>query len=109
VIPSDIRQQLIRAYLALDEQGQKLLLVNIGHWLTVVGRDTYDAKGDVEDGPRLRAVNEALHKIVGQLRQMISADDRRYPDTVFANIVIDQFELLRLDPAKLFEFFEAKN
>jgi len=34
---------------------------------------------------------------------MISASDRRYPDTVFANIIMDQFELMRLDPAKLFE------
>ena len=100
---SEIREQFANAYLALDKRGRELLLVKTSHWLTIVGRDTYDTKGDVVDGPRLRAVNEALHKISGQLRQMISASDRRYPDTVFANIIMDQFELMRLDPAKLFE------
>src|SRR5271154_5733446 len=101
---NDIRQRISSRYLALDRQEQILLLAKLANRLTIVARDTYDLQGGVANAVRLRAVNEAQHRILAQLLQVLTGDARRYPDDVFANILVDQFSNLSLDPDDLFKF-----
>ena len=101
---NDIRQRISSRYLALDRQGQILLLAKLANRLTIVARDTYDLQGGVADEVRLKAVNEAQHRILSQLLRLLTDDARRYPDDVFANILVDQFNNLSLDPDDLFKF-----
>ncbi len=53
------------------------------------------------DGARLRAFNEAQNRIQAQLLRLLTASTQRYPDDVFANILVDQFQALRVDPEDL--------
>jgi hypothetical protein len=100
----DIRQRISSGYLALDRQKQILLLAKLANRLTIVARDTYDLQGGVADAVRLKAVNEAQHRILSQLVRLLTDDARRYPDDVFANILVDQFNNLSLDPDDLVKF-----
>ena len=95
---SEVRQQIAVQYAALDSRSQVLLLVKLADWLTLMARDTYDQHGGVTNSTRLRCFNEAQNRILAQLVRLLTADDRRYPDDVFANILVDQFEALNLDP-----------
>jgi hypothetical protein len=95
---SDLRQRIAAQYAALDSRSQALLLVKLADWLTLMARDTYDQHGGVANSTRLRFFNEAQNRILAQLVLLLTADDRRYPDDVFANILVDQFQSLNLDP-----------
>jgi len=101
---NDIRQRISSLYLALNRQQQVLMLAKLADRLTIVARDTYDLQGGVADAVRLRAVNEAQHRISAQLLRLLTDDARRYPDDVFANILVDQFNNLSLDPNDLSKF-----
>jgi len=87
-------------------QDQIELLARLAHRLTVMARETYGDDGVAADGKSLRAFNEAQHRILGQLLKLVTADERRYPDEVFANILVDQFAMLQIDPGKIFQFFD---
>ena len=101
---NDIRQRLSSLYLALDRQEQILMLAKLADRLTLLARDTYDLQGGVVDAVRLRAFNEAQHRILAQLLRLLTVDEHRYPDDVFANIFVDQFNILRLNPDNFFKF-----
>jgi hypothetical protein len=98
-----IRDQLAARYEALDLHHQQVFLAKLGEWLTLVGRGYYDTEDGVSE---LRAVNEAMHRVLGQLQRMLDSNKHRYPDDVFANVLVDQFQALKLDPATIFRFFE---
>ena|SRR5277367_1764715 len=99
---SDIRDEIAARYAALAVRSQTLLLAKLGARLTLLARgETYDQHGGVADSARLRAFNEAQHRILGQLVRLLTADERRYPDDVFANVLVDQFEILQLDLAEI--------
>jgi hypothetical protein len=95
---SEVRQRIAAQYAALDSRSQVLLLVKLADRLTLMARDTYDQRSGVANGAKLRSFNEAQNRILAQLVRLLTADDRRYPDDVFANILVDQFETLNLDP-----------
>ena len=97
VATDDTRKRIAADYAALHRPGQVLLLVKLADWLSLMARDTYDAQGGVADGVRLRAFNEAQNRILAQLVRLLTTDDRRYPDEVFADILVDQFQVLELD------------
>jgi hypothetical protein len=101
---NDIRQRISSRYLALDRKDQILMLAKLADRLTLVARDTYDLEGGVADNVRLRAFNESQHRILAQLLRLLIADEHRYPDKVFANILLDQFDILRLNPDDLLKF-----
>ena len=42
-----------------------------------------------------------MHRVLGQLWRLANDDERRYPDDVFANIIVDQYKILALDPERL--------
>jgi hypothetical protein len=95
---NDARELVVARYVAMDTQAQRVFLVKLACQLTLVGRDTYDTFGAVNDPVRLRAVNEAQHRVLSQLLKLLTGDERRYPDEVFANIVVDQLQASKLDP-----------
>jgi hypothetical protein len=102
---SDIRHEMVVRYASLDDRGQILLLAKLADRLTLMARDTYDEVGGVRDNVRLRAFNEAQNRILAQLLRLLVADERRYPDDVFGNILMDQIQILKLDPGDIFGMF----
>jgi hypothetical protein len=106
---NDIRKQTFTQYTSLDSRQQIVLLTKLADWLTFMARDTYSSRGGVEDSERLRNFNEALNRILAQLRRLVSDDRRRYPDDVFANILVDQFDILKFDPEIIMNFAGGEN
>jgi hypothetical protein len=102
----DIRSQIVARFAALDEPSQILVLAKIANRLTLVGRETYKLREGVEDSTRLRLVNEAMGRIVEQQLHLLSKDKDRYPDDVFANILVDQFSALKLDKKSIQMFIQ---
>jgi hypothetical protein len=82
----------------MSAEDQSLCLARLAHRLTIDARDTYDRQGGVADTARLRRFNEAEHHILGQLLKLLAGDQRRYPDDVFANMLVDHLEALRIAP-----------
>ena len=73
-------------------------------------RGTYVAGGyGVHDGPTLREVNEGAHRIFDQLRLMLMSSDQRYPDDVFASILVNKFRAAKLNPETILKFFDRRN
>lgn len=103
----DITDEFSVRYARLDVESQIQFLVKLANWLTLVGRDTYDLEGGVADATKLKSVNEAMHRILGQLYRLVTSDERRYPDDVFANILNEQRRILDLNPSKLIEFLTS--
>lgn len=103
---SDVRDQIASGYAALKDGDQIALLAKLADRLTLMARDTYDRQGGVADAARLRAFNEAQHRILAQLGRLLTADAQRYPDDVFANVLADQFGILRLDPAEILKMLD---
>jgi hypothetical protein len=96
----DIREYFVTTYSGLSEQAQATTLTRLLFHFTLLGRDTYVAgTDDVNDAAALRKCNEAQHRIASQLLHLLQSDARRYPDDVFAHIVIDQFESLGASPS----------
>jgi hypothetical protein len=101
---NDLRQRLAVRYAASDREAQALFLAKLADRLTLLARGTYDDRYGVADPARLRAFNEAQNRILAQLLRILSTDEHRYPDDVLANILVDQFEVLKLDPKSILEF-----
>ena len=102
----DLRSRMITDYAAADKPGKVLLLARLADWPTLMARGTYDSEGGVADPARLRAFNEAQNRILAQLVRLLTGDHRRYPDDVFANVLVDQFEALQLDAADVAKLVE---
>jgi hypothetical protein len=100
--PTETRKQIAARYAALGREHQAIFLARLGDRLSLMARETY-AQGDgASDGTRLRAFNEAQNRILGQLVRLPTSGPARYPDDVFANILMDQFQTLKIDPAQIF-------
>jgi hypothetical protein len=94
---NDSRERFCSRYVALEVGGQIVYLAKLADRLTLLARDTYDRAADVVDARRLRIFNEAQNRILGQLVRLLTADDNRYPNEVFANVLADQFQMLGLN------------
>jgi hypothetical protein len=88
----------------MDVRHQLIFLARLAHRLTLVGRATYDDRGGVADSESLRTINEAQHRISAQQLKMLMEDKRRYPDDVFANILVDYRQALKLHPEDVFQW-----
>jgi hypothetical protein len=104
VATDDAGNRIAADYVASDRQSQVMPLAKLADWLSLMARDTYDREGGVADSARLRAASEAQNRILAQLVRLLTADDRRYPSDVFANILVDQFRTLGLDAAGINRF-----
>lgn len=104
----DVRRTLTSRYADLDLSTQQLFLAKAGYWLSLSARETFRPGTDaVDNAPLLRAFSEAHHRIFDQLIGMMAGSDQRYPDDVFANILVDNVVNVRLDPAKLLTLLSA--
>jgi hypothetical protein len=103
-VMDDIRQDVSARYAAMDIRRQLIFLAKLAHRLTLVGRETYDGHGGVADSEKLRSINEAQHRISGQQLKMLTDDPRRYPDDVFANILVDCLQALKLNPENVLQW-----
>jgi len=95
------------AFLATPPDRQARVLSLFAHNLTVCSRSAY--LPEVGDGParrRLRAFNELLHTVTGQLMHMVSGDLSRYPDDIFMDILLEtaQKERCERDLVQAFEW-----
>ena len=97
----ETRSRIAAEFATLDERSEMLCLVKLADWLTLMARGTYDQAGGVADSVRLRAFNEAQNRIQAQLVRLLTTDERRYPDDVFASILVDQLQALDLDVAEI--------
>lgn len=95
IASDEIRRAISTDYAALDVSKQATVLAVLGDRLSLLARDTYNQSGGVADSDRLRKFNEAENRILAQLARILSRKTQRYPDDIFANIVIDQ--LIGLD------------
>ena len=95
---SGVKQQISSTYIGMNCQDQILLLVRIVDWFSLAARDTYEPGCNVSDPVRLRAFNEAINRVATQLLRLVANDKKRYPDDVFSGILINQFEMLGLNP-----------
>jgi hypothetical protein len=96
---NDVRRRIADHYAVLNNQQQTVLLARLADRLTLVGRSTYG----MTDNIKLRAVNEAQNRILAQLLRLLMGNESRYPDDIFANILVDQFEILELDPETIID------
>jgi hypothetical protein len=103
----EVRHALARRYVEADPRAKELFLAKVGYWLSFNARDTFGAGHVVDDPDRLRAFSEAGHRIFEQLRKMIEGSEHRYPDDVFANILVDNVLAVRLDPSSLLGLLSA--
>lgn len=103
---NEYRRAISNSYSVLSRTSQIAVLARIANWLTFVARETYDREFGVSDGARLRAFNEAIGRIMAQMVRLLDEDQQRYPDDIFANILVDQFRILELDLSDLAKFFD---
>jgi hypothetical protein len=96
-----VRNRIAARYAALDSRCQAVLLATLADRLSLMARDTYAGQDGVSDGTRLRAFNEAQNRILAQLLRLLTSDTQRYPDDVFANVLVDHFQTLGIDPEQI--------
>lgn len=76
-------------YAALSNTDQLYFLARLAHTITIRVRASHIGEPETESTPsRLNALNEVQHQIAGQLTHMVRGDTNRYPDTVFAEILL---------------------
>jgi hypothetical protein len=90
----NVREDLAASYGKLSEGKQALFLARILLRLNLLARGTYSVGEGVNDPNMLRKFNEAQNRIEAQLLSLLQSNPKRYPDDVFSNILIDQFEWL---------------
>lgn len=103
---NSLQQQIISRYVALSPQKQIVLLARVAERIAFHGRDAYGDKANVADIARLKAFNEAQNRILPQLVWLLTANQHRYPDEVFCNVLIEQLQVLRFDPLEVVEMIE---
>jgi hypothetical protein len=81
--------EAITAFRSLSREQQIRFLVSYAHWLSLVGRNTYEAGTEnVLNPKRLREINEVQHRVVGQTLKLLDEVEDRYPDDVLATIIV---------------------
>lgn len=77
-----------KRFAALDSRRKTSFLAWFAHGLTIAARGAYE-NGD-SSVSALRAFNELLHTVTGQLGKCADGNTRRYPDDAFWAIVREQ-------------------
>ena len=103
-----LRQELAKRYSSLSQRQQERYLGEVAYRLTIDGRTTYEvpAKGGIAEGAKMRAVNEAVHRVLDHLNALLAGAEpfqRRTDDTV-AQLLMEVFKEARLDPARLLKY-----
>ena len=79
------------SFVGLQPDQQLRVLALLAHNVTVAARTAYPAHMEehLVTG-KLRAFNELLHTITGQLRHLIDGDLNRYPDDLFIDALFER-------------------
>ncbi|MGA0602657.1 hypothetical protein ACO2Q3_18260 [Caulobacter sp. KR2-114] len=86
---------------ALGGPARLEFLINVLWEVTLSGRGTYEpGTRRVSNPERLRALNELAHRVASQTRELV-AGAPRYPDDVFAGIVLEHCQNAGLDAGGL--------
>jgi hypothetical protein len=96
-------------FLELSADRKCRLLSLVAHNLTVCARAA--ALPEVQDGParrKLLGLNELLHLVTGQVMHLVRGDQKRYPDDVFMDVLLETAELKRCE-GELAQAFEWSN
>jgi hypothetical protein len=102
-----MREELVRYYSSLDDRSQREYLARLVLHITVAGRAGYDKPVDELVG-RLRSLNEIVHRIAAQLSSLVGGTRDRYPDQVFANVLLDEIESSSEDAHRAFCWAHAR-
>jgi hypothetical protein len=87
---------LAQTFSALSSDEQAGLVAQWSHLLTIDARDTYiPGTQGIADPVRLRGFNEIQHRVSSQLLSILEADDKRCPDDVFLNNLVESAQELR--------------
>lgn len=82
--------ETVSLYCNESESWQIKFLSRLGHQITILARDTYEADSDSLLNPiQLRCTNEMMHRILGQQFKLLFGDKGRYPDDVFIKMIFD--------------------
>lgn len=98
---NELRKQFSDAYSKASLTCQTRFLAKPLSHLTMTARITYEVGQGVADGDLLRAFNEAHNRVASQLSHLLEDEVRRYPDDVFANIIIDNLISTRFSEARI--------
>jgi hypothetical protein len=98
---NDLRVQFSDIYAKATPACQARFLAKLLSYLTMMARTTYRLGQGVSDGDLLRSFNEAQNRIADQLSHLLDEELRRYPDDVFANIIVDNLVNVRFDQEKI--------
>jgi hypothetical protein len=85
------REEAKAAFVPLQAEQRLRVLALLAHNVTVAARTAYP--GQVEDrliAAKLRAFNEVLHTITGQLMHLLARDANGYPDDLFVDALFER-------------------
>ena len=85
------QEEVKQAFVGMQPEQQQRLLALLALNVTVAARTAYP--GQVEEhlvAGKLRAFNEVLHTIAGQLLHLMDEDPNRYPDDVFLDALFER-------------------
>ncbi|HTR85356.1 MAG TPA: hypothetical protein VMI56_12820 [Reyranella sp.] len=100
-----LKDEVARRYAAWDRRRQEIFLAEVASWLTLEGRGTYVAGGtDLADAPKMRKINEAIHRILGHLTCLMAGVEDRRPDDVMVDLIVDLFRDVGANPDRLLGF-----
>src|SRR5436305_1788080 len=79
------------AFVAMQPDQQLRVLVLLAHNITIAARTAYPGQAEEQRvAGKLRALNEVLHTITGQLMHLIEEDPNRYSDDVFMDALFER-------------------
>jgi hypothetical protein len=84
------QEEVKQRFVGMQPDQQQRVLALLALNVTVAARTTYP--GQVEErlvGGKLRAFNEVLHTIAGQLLHLIDEDSNRYPDDALIDTLFE--------------------
>jgi hypothetical protein len=82
------------AFLSMSPTRKTQVLLLLAHNLTVCARAAYLPEvSDHLARKRLRALNETLHIVTGQVTHMVLGNAKRYPDDVFMDILVEKAQM----------------
>ena len=83
-------QTLIEQYTQRSEEQQLRILCRLSFYLTIGARTYYSVDTQLDNALNAMEIfNELQHSITGQILQLLDGSNKRYPDDVFINILVE--------------------
>ncbi len=102
-------QEIKPLYLTMSADRKLQILSLVAHNLTICARTaSFPEVPDPVARRKLLGLNELLHLATGQMMHMVCGDQKRYPDDVFMDILLETAELKQCE-GELVQAFEWSN